>query len=541
MRSRVILTPILVIGLVTVLIGWSLVPSGDRTSLPATIPNRESFAAQVTQLDEFHRTAWDRDGVVPAPPAQSLELMRRLSLALHGTIPSLEEIRQFERELATGDSDEVITRWTLRLLRDRRFADYFGERLARSLVGTENGAFVIYRRDRFVEWLSEQLAVNRPYDQIVREIIAEQGLWTGRPAVNFVTAAVAEGEIDRDKLTGKTVRAFLGQRIDCAQCHDHPFAHWKQSEYQGLTAFYGELNLTLVGVEDKPRVPTSAENSMLAEQETFDPVVPFHTEWLHSEGTLRQRLAGWVTHPENRRFERAISNRVWTLLLGTPAFPDRAVDDLDDPPEQADLLDLLGIDFRENGYDLQRLILTITATERFRMSSQSSAETDQEYELLKRTGAVFPIARLRPEQLIGAMLQASSVKTIDQNSHLFARATRFFRELEFVRDYGDLGPDELEERSATVSQALLRMNGNLTRDIITASPLNSSFRVARLSASDEECLENCFLVCLTRRPNDAERAYFLAQLKDTQDEDRSRVVEDLFWSLFNSEEFSWNH
>src|SRR5206468_647390 len=113
-----------------------------------------------------------------------------------------------------------------RMLDDQRFAYYFAERLARSYVGTEAGQFLIFRRDRFVEWLSDELRKNTPYDDVVRSMISAQGLWTGEPATNFVTAGINEGNIDENKLAGKTVRAFLGQRIDCAQCHDHPFDNW---------------------------------------------------------------------------------------------------------------------------------------------------------------------------------------------------------------------------------------------------------------------------------------------------------------------------
>jgi hypothetical protein len=117
---------------------------------------------------------------------------------LHGTIPSLEEIRRFEADTET----QRIDRWAAAMLEDRRFADYFAERLARGFVGTEGGQFIVYRRDRFVTWLSEQIQQHRPYDEIVQEMIQDEGLWTGTPATNFMTAAVNEGEFDENKLEG---------------------------------------------------------------------------------------------------------------------------------------------------------------------------------------------------------------------------------------------------------------------------------------------------------------------------------------------------
>lgn len=544
MKLRFLLAPALVVGLVVSVIGVTINNPVDRTPAPANIPQEDDLQVVVDAVEARLAESWEKAGLAPVEEAEPLEVLRRLSLALHGTIPSLEEIRVFERELAhpqAGSKTDLLTRWTERMLGDPRFADYFGERLARSLVGTEGGQFIVYRRDRFVSWLSEQLAGNRRWDEIVREVISQQGLWTGEPAVNFITAGVDGGTIDQNKLTGKTVRAFLGQRIDCAQCHDHPFDRWKQTDFEGLAAFYGQANLTLVGIEDKPELEFEIEDRDSLEKRQVAPAVPFHPEWLPKEGTRRSQLAHWITHPENRRFERAMANRVWALLFGVPFKTGIAVDDLPDPPKEPDLLDLLGADFREHNYDLRRLIHVIAASRPFRISSRSDAETEQELELFQDNWCVFPVVRLRPEQLIGAMLQASSAKTIDQNSHLLSRAIRFFREQDFVRDYGDLGADELEERAATVTQALLRMNGRLTREILEPSPLNSTSRIAMLSYDDRECIENCYLICLTRRPDVEELEYFLTQMAEVESKFRSRVVVDLCWSLFNSMEFSWNH
>ncbi|MGH7200350.1 MAG: DUF1553 domain-containing protein, partial [Planctomycetaceae bacterium] len=447
--------------------------------------------------------------------------------------------------------DDRLVRWTEKmLLRDPRFADYFAERLARGFVGTDEGQFVVYRRDRFSDWLSEQLAENRPYDEIVRQIISEDGLWTGRPASNFVTAAVLEGDFDENELAGRTVRAFLGQRIDCAQCHDHPFDDWTQQDFEGLAAHYGQVRLSMVGVTDKTEqdgrpIEYHIEDPLTESPRTVAPQVPFGEEWLPDEGTRRERLAAWVTHPENRRFERAIANRVWGLMFGKAYL--EPVDDLPDPPTKpgfffkAGLLDLLGEDFREQGYDLRRLIHVIAASRPFRLASTYAADDPDQLAEAELQWAVFPLTRLRPEQVIGSMIQATSVKTIDQNSHLVTRFIRLTRESDFVNQYGDLGENELVDRTGTIPQALLRMNGRLAQETLGAGPFNASGRIAAMAGSDEECLEACYLVCLTRRPAAEERQHFLPLLRGTKGKQRQQAVEDIYWPLFNSIEFSWNH
>ncbi len=576
--------PLVVVLAVCTLVAWAahspvdwrqVRPAGSARTTDFRSPSQPpaEIADAVHAVDGYFESTWKESGRKPAPSADELQVLRRLTLALCGTIPSLEEIRIFESNPAPDRLDQ----WTNRLLADSRFADYFAERLARSFVGNEMGQVVVFRRDRFSDWLRQQLTKNAPYDETVRQMISGTGLWTDHPATNYVTAAIANGELDENKLAGRTVRAFLGQRIDCAQCHDHPFAEWKQQQFQGLASMFGQATNSLVGIEDKPRRDYVVEDRKTLKKHVVEPAVPFHSEWLPGTGTRRERLAAWITHPDNRRFERATVNRIWGLMFGK-AFHS-PVDDLPDPPSAADrdLLDLLGADFRAHNCDLRRLIRVIAASRPYRLDSigeeasvaakapaatksahsQSTDAADWNKSTEKAASASaadsadaasaadawtsFPMTRLRPEQLIGAMLQARWVRTIDQNSHLFVRATRFFQENDFVKEYGDLGENELDERTGTISQALLRMNGKIAADALKADPLNASARLSTFAGSDASCLDGCYLVVLSRRPTPAESEYFLHQFADAGPKGRSQVVEDIFWSLFNSPEFSWNH
>jgi hypothetical protein len=615
-----ILPTLLVVAGVGLLAGIAASTSRN-TSLP-TLPTKQVRSLQATaeEIDAHLLSRWGERNLAPAVAADELTVLRRLSLALCGTVPSLEEIRRFEADAAP----DRLERWTAAMLEDNRFINYFAERLARAFVGVEGGQFIIFRRDRYAEWLRQQLREHRPYDEMVADMLTGSGVWTGKGEVNFITAAYANDEFDRNKLTARTVRAFLGQRIDCAQCHDHPFDTWKQSQFEGLTAHFGQVGLTLVGVHDshghlfdlpgdlveplksgtfseplrrvfrehdaklRPVVSVEAltegqlwlvhdapqdrpdqlepkylvrrtpdglqvsgaggeyivEDRESLESRIVDPAVPFHPEWAGTEGSRRERLARWVTHPENRRFDRAIANRVWGLMFGRPYLTDRPVDDLPSPEreeyaEDTRVLDLLGRDFRKHGCDLRRLIQVIAATQAFRLESRADVDESQ-IAPMEENWAVYPLVRLRPEQVIGSMLQASSVKTIDQNSHIFVRFLRLVREGDFVREYGDPGENELEDRAGTIPQALLRMNGELARELSSENPFTAPARIARFSATPEMVVENCFLACLTRRPTSAELKHFVQQL-DGEGEQSEGAVEDLYWTLYNAPEFSWNH
>jgi len=493
----------------------------------------------VDQLNQLLRSQWNDYRVSTADPADELQILRRLSLSLHGSIPSLEEIRRFEAD----DQPQRLERWTIQMVRDRRFADYFAARLARSFVGAEGGQFIIFRRDRFTNWLSDQIQAGRPFDEVVREMISQEGLWTGDPATNYITQASADGELDRNKLAGRTVRAFLGQRIDCAQCHNHPFADWKQDQFEGLAACFGQVRITGTGVDDSPELSFKVEDRMTLEEREVAPAVPFGEAWWPAEGTYRERLAQWVTHPDNRRFERALANRVWGLVYGRAWISP--VDDLPDPSEPGtppDLLDVLGRDFREHQYDLRRLVFLATTCQAFHLSSMHPAyESGASIDDVEDSLAAFPLVRLRPEQMIGAMCQAASIKTIDQNSHLLTRFLRFIREQDFTREYGDLGELELEERSGTIPQALLRMNGRFANEVSNAGPVSASGRIAGMAPTHEMAIELAYLCCLTRRPTPEEQAFFLADLTGDEPRPTGQVMEDIFWTLFNSPEFCWNH
>jgi len=491
-------------------------------------------------IDHALAERWRAAGVDPAPPVDELTILRRGWLALAGTIPSLEEIRAYEADPAPDRLERAIGR----LLAERRSADWLARRLATALVGDDGGQFIVFRRDRFTDWLAGEIHAGRPWDAIVREMVAARGLWTDTPAVNFVTQAATDGRIDPDELAGRVARVFLGQRIDCAQCHDHPFADWKQAQFEGLAAAFAQARLSGVGVEDDvTRVHriemAAAGGAMAAAPRNVPPRAPFNPEWLGSGGTHRENLAAWVVHGENRRFDRAIANRAWGLVFGRAWH--EPVDDLPDPsPEGGDLLDILADDFRAHGRDLRRLLATITAARLFRLaSSHPLLDSPDGAERIEAAWAAFPVTRLGPDQVIGAMVATTSLGTIDRDSHLVTRAVRFFREIDFVREYGSVQDGQGRGRPATIPQMLLQMNGRFAREMVEANAVTTSGRIAGMARDDRTRLEVAFLVALSRRPSTEERVALEPLLAEA--ETRGRGMEDVMWVLFNAPEFSWNH
>jgi hypothetical protein len=499
----------------------------DRPATPAPPP------PIVEEINSALRSEWAAEGLKPAARASDLAILRRLSLALTGTIPSLEEIRRFE----TMPPDGRTSAWLNGLLHDRRFADYFAERLARVYVGTEAGPFLLFRRRRFVSWLSDDLMANRPYDQLVRELIDGKGIWTDHPATNFLTVTnEPEKGLNADRLGARVARAFLGVRIDCAQCHDHPFQAWKQRDFQGLAAFFGQARMGLTGLYDDPKRDYQAKSRKSSVEQKIEPRVPFHPELLPTEGDRRFRLARWVTDPKNPYFARAISNRVWALMFGRPLV--EPVDDLTAVETPPAVLELLANDFSTSGFNLQRLIQVIAATDAFQLDSAMSPEPTEEQE---KHWAIFPLSRLRPEQVVGGVVQAASVRTIDRDTHIVVRLMTQANENNFVVRFGDTGEDEFDNRCGTIPQRLLMMNGKVVDDRTKDSLFNASAQVGQMAPDDRSAIEIAYLTVLTRRPTAEEASYFMAKLEGTRGSVRGRRMADLFWTLINSTEFSWDH
>ncbi len=360
-----------VVGLGAAAMGAGLLRSQESSS-PQKITNKEvqpDLGPIVKAVDDSVHARWSAARLTPAAPAGDLTLMRRLSLALCGTVPSLEEIRRFEarpKELRVNEFLET-------LLRDRRCSDYLAERFARVYVGTEDGPFILYRRRRFIAWLSDVLLENRRYDSLVREMISDRGLWTDNPATNFVSVTY-DPDLKAptpERLAARVARAFLGVRIDCAQCHDHPFQKWKQDDFRGLASFFGGVNSSLRGIRDGEKNEYRPPDRKTKEPVDVAPCVPFRPELKPDSGSPREQLAAWVTDRRNTSFSEATVNRVWALVLGRPLA--EPIDDLPAAGKLHPALDLLAADFAAHDYDLHRLIRIIAATEVFRLDSVTDA------------------------------------------------------------------------------------------------------------------------------------------------------------------------
>jgi hypothetical protein len=319
------------------------------------------------------------------------------------------------------------------------------------------------------------------------------------------------------------------------QCHDdHLEGNWLQSDFHQLAAFYSEARNSGLGIQDSPR-DYQVQYLGETEEEKVQPKVPFAADALKEGLSRREQLAAWVTHPDNKAFARATVNRFWALLFGKPL-----VTPIDDIPLEGPYppgLEILAEDFADHDFDVRRLITQIASSRVFRLASRADHEVTARHEA---EWAVFPVTRLRPEQVAGAIIQSASLPTIDSDSHILARFARIEQIGSFVQRYGDTGEDEFAAHGGTIPQRLLMLNGELVKERTKDELANAATRVAQQVRDDQQAIAAAYLIVLSRRPTPRELSHFIDALASS-DGSRQQQLEDLFWSLLNSAEFSWNH
>lgn len=500
-----------------------------------TVVRSETLHDTIARVNEAFAARWSQLEIVPVGRASDLEIARRLSLSLVGTIPSLREIREFLQQPPGERLDWFVSR----LLGDERFYDYFAERLGRSYAGAGFQPLILFRQDVFYDWLGGQLRDHRPYDETVRDMITAQGLWTDVPAVNFLTAT---SDVDsgagpvKERLAGRVARGFLGANLDCAECHDHPFESWKQDDFRALAAFFGTARQGLSGIFDQ--AGDSARSA-----DVPSPDVPFEKSLLAQDRPDRQALAAWVTDRGNSAFARATVNRIWNLLCGRPLMSP--VDNLPVAGPFHPALEALAADFTAHDYSLDRLLRVIVATDAFRMASRAAPPLADLSQSQYDQWAAFPLTRLRTEQLARSIAQTGSLEPADFRQsfpNLRAAFTRVFPPgdmTEFVARFGDAGEKELLPANSSIAQKLIFMNGNLVRARTVVRARAASAQILLLAKDNSAAVDASYLVALSRLPTPPEREHFAARLR--QANDTRETIEDIFWTLINSSEFSWNH
>ncbi|MFN0052663.1 MAG: DUF1549 and DUF1553 domain-containing protein [Planctomycetales bacterium] len=515
-----------------------------RSEEPA---GEDEVAALAAQIDAFIAQRWDREEAVPAPTVDDAAFLRRVSLDVAGKIPSVADLHDF---LDDPTPSPVKRRRAVdRLLESPAYIMNFSN-VWRAVMMPEAEADLQVRFliPSFQAWLRRRLTDNISYDALVREILTvtvdprnaanpyqQQGELT---PVSFYQAK----QLKPENLAAGTARMFLGVRIECAQCHDHPFDDWKREQFWSYAAFFAgmerEANDGSAGVLNSIRelfdrrelvIPGTGKLVKPSFLDGLEPKLKFRE-------SARGSLADWMASGENPYFAKTAANRMWGHFFGVGIV--NPVDDFtaDNPPSHAELLDLLAREFASHKFDMKFLIRAITASRTYQLSSLQTHPSQENPRLFAR----MSLKGLTPEQLFDSIAQATGYYEPYSNRDVFNMQPNSPRD-EFIQMF-DNTRDAVIEQQTTILQALVLMNGQFVAD---ATSLERSATLGAIAEFPQmttpERLEALYLASFSRRPRPEELERLVPYIDEGgPSHDPKKALGDVFWALLNSSEFLLN-
>ena len=498
---------------------------------PDSLVDARDARALAGKVDARLAARWAELGIQPVARADDGEFLRRASLDLVGRIPTAAEARDFLDDPNPAKRSALVDR----LIDSPAYAAR-AVILWRQLLLPESSDRVQVGSGGFDAWLIKKVDEEAGYDRIVREILGVK--LVGRDGNAMATAQFdptpaafysAKGG-KPETIASDSAKAFLGIRLECAQCHNHPFAKWKREEFWGFAAYFAGVprqtdddgTLARMNRDDAARRElTIPGTSTVVKATNLDHSSP---AW-RPRAETREILGEWITAPNNPYFARAAVNRTWARFFGNGLIDP--VDDLDAEGD-AGLVALLGevaSDFRDHGYDLKYLIRALMATRAYNLSSAVAPGESTPPPYFAR----MPVRGLSPGQFIESLAQATGVD-------LGETRTRF---LELFADR-DEPPTESQ---TSILQALTLMNGTFLDRATNPDTGDFLGAIAEAPYLDTASrVEILYLAAFTRRPRPEEMARVVGYIdRHPKEADRTKALADAFWALLNGPEFRINH
>ena len=512
--------------------------AGAVDTFHALIPRKQTIdnypeLSEFNFIDRLVHARLRKLSIIPSELADNAEFMRRAYLGIIATLPTAAEARKF----LADSRDDKRGRLVDALLERPEYADYWALKWA-DLLRVDRRALGHKQARAYYGWIRDSFVANKRHDQFARDILTLKGNIKDAPQRNYYS-------VFGGRVASNTSQIFLGIRIECAQCHHHPFDRWSQTDYFGMSAFFQQVQrkgtprgeiMTAVGNPATKHPRTGATIHAYALGTKMPEASP--------EGDRREVLADWMTSSDNSWFARNLANRMWAHLMGRGLV--EPVDDVRDtnPPTNPELLDALAKSFIDSGYDTHELIRTITASAAYQRSSrtnETNAQDEQNYSraLLKRMDA---------EVLFDAICQVTGVNDKFRGVPHGRRAIQlwdsevdhYFLKL-FGRPTRKTACECERNAEPTVSQVLHVLNAPEINDKLSHAAGNVA-RIVDESSDNSKLVDELYLTFFARFPNPNEKTIVLRHFKsETGKISRQEAAEDLAWSLMNSLEFLFNH
>jgi hypothetical protein len=518
----------------------------------AHVPAAAVDARIVSVIDNTMRLGWREAGVTASPPATEPDWCRRTHLALVGRIPTLDELDGFTDQAppAKNDCEDLVDE----LLASDEFARNFTNFWTNVLIGRTGGLSEdsLVSRRGMQEYLFAALKENRPFDQVVGELISATGSNTpGAKDFNGATNFLLSGYDEQGALAAdKTGRVFLGVQLSCAQCHDHPLnGDFCQEHFWGIASFYRQMGIERDGettrlvnrdfagdigdLKEAGAIYRGPDGENIAAYPTFIDGTQLPRGGAIDEVDRRAELATMVTQSD--RFSQAVVNRVWSHFMGR-GFTN-PIDDMG--PHTAvshpGLMDYLAQEFTASGYDMRRLVRWVVMCEAYGLSSDVYPENQGDDPMIAEKPAFsrYYTRAMEPEELYESLLVLAG-RDVEQESYADHQEAQFAWLGQYAIDLDIDDGSELEIFETSYTQKLEMMNGDLIEEATDSTKDGVLGRVVRSNMSTAQKVDHLFLSALARRPTDAERS---AIEKAIAAGDEAEALEDIWWALLNSTEF----
>ena len=488
-------------------------------------------------IDELVFTKLQRLNIVPSALSSDGEFLRRVSLDTIGLLPTLDETRAF---LASTDADkrsklidQLIDRPEFAEVWATRFADLFRTGL---LDQGHKGGRLMYN------WLRKSIMEDKPYNQFATELLTATGQLKFNPTANFYYITEFS---EPENIATNISQVFLGVRLECARCHNHPWEKWTQDDFWGFAAFFGRMGIKDTYENDESQVLLKLKGEVI-HPKTKKPVGPKYldgpNEVERPDEDIREKLAAWITSPRNPWFPRAIVNRMVRHYLGRGLV--EPVDDfrVTNPASNEALLAALAKDFVDNGYHLKRTARLILNSRVYQLSSEPNDTNRGDAINYSR----YYVKRLMAEQLADSITEVTGVPEKYRGHMLGTHAMEIPQGAPsyFLATFGRMKAREViceRDSQPDMVQAMHLISGETLLRQTTAAGGNLDKWLADSSLRDDDIMRRIFLAALVREPDSRELASALTPITSKGTESRRQAFEDVLWAMFNSKEFLFNH
>jgi Protein of unknown function (DUF1549)/Protein of unknown function (DUF1553)/Bacterial Ig-like domain (group 2) len=507
-----------------------------RASIPLGVPT-ESFPPARNVVDVAVFAKLKTLGIPPSNLCDDSTFVRRATLDICGRLPTPQESQAYLASTDPNKAEALVDR----LLASEDYADFFARKWVLILRNKRDSAGEQFGSFAFHDWLKQSFHTNKSYDQVVRELLTASGsIESSPPLVWWREVAETEARVE------DTAQLFLGQRLQCARCHHHPFEKWSQADYYQMSAFFSTVTRKEGPTPENPVFVSRVTTASAAHPKSGAKLNPTGLDAppavLTAADDPRHELVNWMVDSKNQFFARSLVNRYWKHFMATGIVEPE--DDLrvTNPASNQELMDGLAQHFIDSKYDLKQLIRTICTSSVYRLSSEANQHNLGDSSSYSR---YYP-KRLQAEVLLDAIDQTVMTETKFDSMPAGVRAVQlpdtgfssYFLDV-FGRPAGTTACECERMDEATLAQSLHLLNSKE----IQAKLVNDTGRAAAMNSSSQplpELINELYMSAFSRpaTPSELETA---SKYVTDRAANKRQAIEDVVWAIINSKEFLFNH